>query len=66
VAHFRPGVVDPRSLHVDAAAVDALGRMGGHGYARTRDLFDLPTMSVEEWRARGFAGSARSPSGVGG
>ena len=25
------------------------GRMGGHGYATTRDVFDLPTMSVDEW-----------------
>lgn len=64
-AHFREGVVDPRTLHVDAAAVDALGRMGGHGYARTRDLFDLPTMSVEAWRAHGVAGSARGPAGGG-
>ena len=30
--------------------LDAIGRMGGHGYATTRDYFDLPTMSVADWR----------------
>lgn len=51
-AHFHAGVVDPARCYVDAVALDAVGRMGGHGYATTRDYFDLPTMSVEEWRAR--------------
>lgn len=51
-AHLHRAVVDER-LHVDPAALDAIGRMGGHGYSTTRDLFDLPTMSVDEWqRAR--------------
>ena len=44
-------VVNER-LHVDPAALDAIGRMGGHGYATTRDFFDLPTMSVEHWQSR--------------
>lgn len=48
-AHFRQGTVDASNLHVDPAAVDAIGRMGGHGYATTRDYFDLKTMSVDEW-----------------
>ena len=51
-AHFRADVVDPGNLHVDAGRLDALGRMGGHGYCTTRDRFDLPTMSVEAFRAR--------------
>lgn len=50
-AHFRADVVDTGNLHVDAAALDAVGRMGGHGYATTRDYFDLPTMSVEVFKA---------------
>lgn len=49
-AHFRADAVDPQKLYVDPAALDAVGRMGGHGYATTRDYFDLPTMSVTTWR----------------
>lgn len=47
-AHFRADTIDER-LHVDPVALDAIGRMGGHGYATTRDYFDLPTMSVDAW-----------------
>lgn len=47
-AHFRADTVDER-LHVDPVALDAVGRMGGHGYSTTRGYFDLPTMSVETW-----------------
>lgn len=50
-AHYRPGVVDPKTLYVDPVALDAVGRMGGHGYASTHDYFDLPTMSVADYRA---------------
>lgn len=49
--HVRGDAVDARH-HVDPDRIDAIGRMGGHGYAYTRDLFDLPTMSTAEWRAR--------------
>ncbi|PHK95328.1 flavin reductase [Pseudoroseomonas rhizosphaerae] len=44
-AHLHAGLVND-SLHVDPVALDAVGRMGGHGYARTRDRFDLPTMDA--------------------
>lgn len=59
-AHFRDDVVDTTNLHVDPGALDAIGRMGGQGYASTRDYFDLPTMSVETWRQKGLGGSVRS------
>jgi len=49
-AHFHADLVSPETLHVDPAALDAVGRMGGQGYASTREYFDLPTMSVEQWR----------------
>ncbi len=49
--HARPGLVNDR-FHVDAAALDALGRMGGHGYCRSNQTFDLPTMSQTEWNNR--------------
>jgi flavin reductase (DIM6/NTAB) family NADH-FMN oxidoreductase RutF len=47
-AHLHASVVNER-FHVDPVALDAVGRMGGHGYATTRDYFELPTMTVEEW-----------------
>ncbi|MCP8940756.1 flavin reductase family protein [Alsobacter sp. SYSU M60028] len=50
-AHLHSNVVNER-LHVDPRELDALGRMGGHGYVSTRDTFDLPTMTVADWRAR--------------
>jgi flavin reductase (DIM6/NTAB) family NADH-FMN oxidoreductase RutF len=53
-AHLHAAVVDPEKLYVDPHALDAVGRMGGHGYARTRDYFDLPTMSVADYRRRGL------------
>ncbi len=53
-AHFRPDVVDLAKHYVDPAALDAVGRMGGQGYASTRDYFDLPTMTVDGWRSSGM------------
>lgn len=57
---IRDGAVDPRTKHVDAAAMDAIGRMGGHGYARTRDVFDVPTMTVQQWEERAANQNERS------
>jgi flavin reductase (DIM6/NTAB) family NADH-FMN oxidoreductase RutF len=54
-AHFRADVVNAEKHYVDPAGLDAIGRMGGQGYATTRDYFDLPTMSVADWRGRGPA-----------
>lgn len=48
--HAHPGLVNARH-HVDPAALDALGRMGGHGYCRSAETFDLPTMSLNQWQA---------------
>lgn len=58
-AHFRADTVDAHKLYVDPAALDAIGRMGGHGYATTRDYFDLPTMSLDAWRANPDLANAR-------
>ncbi|MGL4495979.1 MAG: flavin reductase family protein [Beijerinckiaceae bacterium] len=49
--HIRSDIVDAQNHHVDQRALDAIGRMGGHGYCTTRDQFDLPTMSVTDWTA---------------
>jgi flavin reductase (DIM6/NTAB) family NADH-FMN oxidoreductase RutF len=58
-AHFRADTVDAEKLHVDPVALDAVGRMGGHGYATTRDYFDLPTMSVATFAADPAAANRR-------
>jgi flavin reductase (DIM6/NTAB) family NADH-FMN oxidoreductase RutF len=49
---IREGLVDRAQKYVDQRGMDAIGRMGGHGYTRTRDYFDLPTMSVAQWQKR--------------
>ncbi len=40
LAHIDDAVLDAEG-HVDAAKLDAIGRMGGERYTRTRDVFDL-------------------------
>lgn len=62
-AHIREDLVDPHNHYVDQAGIDAVGRMGGHGYARTRDYFDLRTMTVEGWTKE--PPSARTPPPAG-
>jgi flavin reductase (DIM6/NTAB) family NADH-FMN oxidoreductase RutF len=47
----REDLVDDR-LHVDQHGMDAIGRLGGYSYARTRDQFEIKTQSVEEWESR--------------
>ena len=32
--------------------MDAVGRMGGHTYTRTRDQFDIKTLTPQEWESR--------------
>lgn len=49
---IRSDLVDAERLHIDQVGMDAIGRLGGHGYARTRDQFDIRTLSVEEWEGR--------------
>lgn len=62
-AHIDTPIVNER-FHIDPYGLDAIGRMGGHGYARTRDYFDLPTMSVSEWEGvkRATTGRRKSSS----
>lgn len=50
-AHIQADIINPR-LHIDPVGLDAVGRMGGHGYCLTRETFDLPTMSVAQWEER--------------
>lgn len=47
-AHIREDIIDPKTYYSDHEKLDALGRMGGNGYAGTMDYFDLRTPSAEE------------------
>ncbi|OWP52962.1 flavin reductase family protein [Pseudomonas nitroreducens] len=49
MAHVRDDLIDPATLYIDQLGLDAIGRMGGHGYARTREYFDLPTRTLKQW-----------------
>lgn len=70
--HVRPDTIDLASFHIDPARLDAVGRMGGHGYVRTHETFDLPTMTVADWENRRVSvrssrnGGTPRPSGTGG
>jgi flavin reductase (DIM6/NTAB) family NADH-FMN oxidoreductase RutF len=57
-AHLRADAVNEQ-FHVDPARIDAVGRMGGQGYASTRDHFDLPTMSEAVFDAGDLAARRR-------
>jgi flavin reductase (DIM6/NTAB) family NADH-FMN oxidoreductase RutF len=48
MAHVREDIIDLDTYYSTHTALDALGRMGGDGYAGTMDYFDLPTPSAAE------------------
>ncbi|SON55656.1 Flavoredoxin [Hartmannibacter diazotrophicus] len=52
---IRSDAVNAERKHVDQRAMDAIGRLGGHGYSRIRDQFDLPTMSLEQFQRQQMA-----------
>ncbi|WP_371230979.1 flavin reductase family protein [Pseudomonas sp. QE6] len=56
MAHVRDDLIDPATLYIDQLGLDAIGRMGGHGYSRTREYFDLPTRSLKQWTEEPGAG----------
>lgn len=50
--HIADNAIDD-NLHVDPDALDLIGRMHGAGwYTRTRDRFEIPRMSPDEWRVK--------------
>jgi len=51
----RETLIDPATLHVDQIGIDAVGRLGGHLYARQLDQFERVTPTVEEFMARNSA-----------
>jgi flavin reductase (DIM6/NTAB) family NADH-FMN oxidoreductase RutF len=48
----REGLVDRETLHVDQTGIDAVGRLGGHLYARQLDQFERVTPTAEAFLAR--------------
>jgi flavin reductase (DIM6/NTAB) family NADH-FMN oxidoreductase RutF len=61
---IREDAVDPQTKYVDQRKMDAVGRLGGDGYARTRDQFDLRTLRLAEWQqheSSALAGTATAP-----
>lgn len=59
-AHIREDIIDPMTYYSDYQKLDALGRMGGNGYAGTTDYFDLPTPSAEDVRTAAERQSAHT------
>jgi flavin reductase (DIM6/NTAB) family NADH-FMN oxidoreductase RutF len=52
VIHVREGIVDPATLRVDRDAYAPIGRLFGGGYVRTRDRFDMPRLTYQQWLDR--------------
>lgn len=50
-AFIREGLVDPATHYIDQMGMDAVGRLGGHLYARQRDQFEIVTKTPSEWIA---------------
>lgn len=51
-------VLDPAKFYVDTPKLGLLGRMHGAGwYARTTDLFELPRLTLDEFKTGGRAAS---------
>ena len=48
MAHIGENLVNTDNYHIDQVGLDAVGRMGGQGYARTRDYFDLKSLKESE------------------
>ena len=59
LAHIRENLCDPTGLRIDPHTLDAIGRMGGQGYARTREYFDLSVSSLQDWQKTRNAGARR-------
>lgn len=50
--YVRSDAVNPENLHIDQQLMDAIGRMGGNTYCRTRDQFDVKTLTKEQWEVK--------------
>ena len=51
--HIRDDLVDAEKFYVAGEKMHLIGRMHGPGgYTRTRDYFEIPRLSYEEWKTR--------------
>jgi flavin reductase (DIM6/NTAB) family NADH-FMN oxidoreductase RutF len=50
ILHVRDGIVDPARLRIDRDAYAPIGRLFGAGYVRTRDRFEMPRISYQQWQ----------------
>ncbi|MEO6014476.1 MAG: flavin reductase family protein [Devosia sp.] len=48
----RDDAIDPENLHIDQLKMDAIGRLGGHSYTKTREQFDIKTLTPDQWFTR--------------
>lgn len=49
MVHVRDGLMNPDNLHIDIEAYKPVGRLFGSLYTLTRDRFEMPMKSYEEW-----------------
>ncbi|KGD74868.1 flavin reductase [Tatumella morbirosei] len=47
--YIRSDAVNSANLHIDQKIMDAVGRMGGNTYCKTREQFDIKTLTPEQW-----------------
>ncbi|WP_366657255.1 flavin reductase family protein [Fodinicurvata sp. EGI_FJ10296] len=50
--HVRDKLIDPETLGLDLDHYDPLGRLFAGFYSRQSDRFEMPRISVEEWKSR--------------
>ena len=48
MAHIDEHLVDSEKLYIDQVGLDAVGRMGGNGYVRSREYFDLNSIQASD------------------
>ena len=53
MVHVRDvAVTDAARQYVDAEKLDLIGRMEGGWYTRTRERFEMPAISLEDWKGK--------------
>jgi flavin reductase (DIM6/NTAB) family NADH-FMN oxidoreductase RutF len=61
----RSDAVEAGTLHINQQKMDAIGRLGGHSYARSRDQFEVRPQTPEEWaRLRRPAGRVATDASI--